>query len=460
MRRVMLIGLDCLAPRMAFERYHHAMPCFAALMRRGIWSRLQSTMPPITVPAWTSMVSGRDPGELGIYGFRKRSAGRYDLSLVSSEDIQCERVWDMLARHGKRAAVLFVPPSFPVQALPSGILVSCFLTPDPDQAYTYPASLRGELEARFGPYIPDVEVRLSAREGLLAQLSDMTRQHFAIARHVWETREPDFMMMVEIGPDRLHHAFFADMEPSHPRHDPESPFLDVGERYYRLLDEELASLVALADDDTLILVASDHGARPLHGCFHINEWLIQAGWLRLREPLRAAQPLTPELVDWAQTAAWAEGGYYARVFLNLRGREPCGSVDPAQADGLRETLRQRLLAVRGPAGQLWQNRVETPQALYGDVRGQAPDLLAIFDDLGVRPLATVGSGTLYAERDDRGADACNHDWSGVFVAAGPGVRALGRREDHAIYDVGATVLGAFGLSPPAGFRGRDVRSAL
>jgi predicted AlkP superfamily phosphohydrolase/phosphomutase len=453
-RRVLLIGLDCVPPLLAFDRFAHLMPNLSGLIARGAHARLRSTHPPITVPAWTAMLSGRDPGELGLYGFRKRVAGSYRLELATSADVTHERVWDVLARHGLRSSVVAVPPSSPPFAV-HGELVSCFLTPGPDSPHTYPAQLSGELRARFGAYIPDVEVRQSERAGLEQALTTMTRQHFAIARHLWTTREPDFMALVEIGPDRLHHAFYADLDVDHPEHDPEGPYVGVGERYYALLDRELGALVQLTDDDTAVLVASDHGARPLHSAFRINEWLVQQGFLKLKYLPAQPAPLQAAWVDWPQTTAWAEGGYYARVFLNVRGREPEGALAPSEAPRVLERLQRGLAEVRGPSGELWRNAVDTPASLYREVRGTAPDLLAIFDQLNVRPIATVGSHGLYAARDDRDADTCNHDVHGIFVCAGAGVDARGELPECAIQDVGVTALALLGVPAPSDWLGRD-----
>ena len=399
------------------------------------------------------MVSGRDPGELGLYGFRARRRGEYGLRTIDSNDVRCERVWDVLARHDKRSSVLFVPPSYPPFKV-HGELISCFLTPPAPAATSYPARLSGELAARFGEYIPDVDVR-SAQGDLFEALCAMTRQHFAQARYVWETREPDFMMLVEIGPDRLHHAFYAMLDPAHPRHDPAAPMRDLGERYYALLDAELAGLVALADDETTILIASDHGARPLTGCFLINQWLIERGFLTLKREPTAPTPLSSELVDWSRTLAWAEGGYYARVFLNWQGREPEGSVTASEAESLRGRLQRELAAVTGPCGEVWDNRVERPERLYRAVEGDAPDLLAFFDGLSVRALASVGASALYAERDPRGGDAANHDPLGIFALAGPGISPRGDLGECSIHDVGASVLSLFGIPLPSGWLGVD-----
>jgi predicted AlkP superfamily phosphohydrolase/phosphomutase len=262
-------------------------------------------------------------------------------------------------------------------------------------------------------------------------------------------------MQVEIGPDRLHHAFFAEIDASHPRHDPSSALVDAGERYYAQLDQELSALVALADQDTAIVLASDHGARSMRGCFLINQWLIEQGLLRLKAAPPVSTPLVPELVDWAGTQVWAEGGYYARVFLNVRGREPEGCVPASDAAALREQVGAALRKVRGPGGEAWQNRVEAAETLYRAARGDAPDLLALFDGLSVRALSSVGAPSCYAERDPRGGDAANHDYDGMLVLAGAGVAARGDLGPCEIQDVGVTVLSLFGINAPGDWLGND-----
>jgi predicted AlkP superfamily phosphohydrolase/phosphomutase len=449
----MLIGLDCVPPALAFERYAQFMPHLSALRQRGAWARLRSTTPPITVPAWISMVSGRDPGELGLYGFRTRPADSYALRRIDARDVQCPRLWDVLEQHGKRSSVLFVPPSSPPFRV-HGELVSCFLHAG-EGATTFPERLSGELAARFGAYLPDVDVHDGPSLHFFEQLCAMTRQHFAIARHIWSTRDPDFLMLVEIGPDRLHHAFFAELDESHPRHDPESPWRELGMRYYALLDRELGALCALADEETNILVASDHGARASRGCFLINQWLIEQGFLTLREQPPTAQPLRPEWIDFERTQVWAEGGYYARVFLNVRGREPQGSVPASRAENLREVVQRALLRVAGPTGERWQNRVEAPRDLYRQVRGDAPDLLAFFDELNVRALSLVAAPSVYQERDPRGGDAANHDMLGIFALAGPDVKTRGELAECSIYDVGKSVLGLFSCAQDPSWLGTD-----
>ncbi len=438
--RVMVIGLDCVPPSLVFERWADQLPHLTALRQRGLWGPLRSCMPPITVPAWTCMVSGRDAGELGIYGFRNRAEG-YDLRIATSKDVKTKRIWDRLGEHGHKVAPLFVPLTSPPTPV-NGVMVSGFL--HADGPYVFPPHRQAQLEALHGVLKSDAD---SFRDGDLRRIVDeirtMTTQHFAIARDVWEHDKPAFLMMVAMGPDRLHHALWHHVDPEAPRYEPGNPWEQEALRYYQELDEEVGRLAALADD-AVVMVVSDHGARAMQGAIAINEWLIQQGWLTLHE--RPEHPTRlRDVVDWSRTKAWGEGGYYARLWLNVRGREPQGIIDPSDLVRERDALKRALLEM-GPPG----TRIDTPEELYGDVRGAPPDLFAVFGDLAYRSIGTVGHESFKLEGD--GEDGCNHAWNGIFIMAGPEMES--RRVEAEIFDVGRTVLGLFGV-PPGHWRGRD-----
>ena len=438
--RVIVIGLDCAPPSLVFDRWAPHLPNLSALRARGLWGPLRSCMPPITVPAWTCMVSGRDAGELGIYGFRNRSRG-YDLRIATSRDVQAKRVWDRLGEHGHSVCTLFVPltsPPMPVR----GTQVSCFL--HSDGPYVSPPQRQSELEARHGVLQADAD---SFRDGDLRRIVDeirtMTTQHFAITRDLWERDRPDFLMMVAMGPDRLHHALWHHLDPEAPRYVAGNPWEAEALAYYQQLDDEVGRVMTLLSDDDVIMVVSDHGARAMQGAVAINEWLIREGWLGLKERPTKPTPLR-EVVDWSRTKAWGEGGYYARVWLNVRGREPEGIVDPSRIEAERETLRRALLeVVPGTTAQ-------TPEALFHEQRGEPPDLFVVFGDLAYRSVGTVGHPDVMLAGD--GEDGCNHAWDGIFIMAGPDTES--KRIEAEIYDVGRTILGHFDV-PAGDWRGRD-----
>jgi predicted AlkP superfamily phosphohydrolase/phosphomutase len=452
---MMVIGLDCAAPRLAFGRYREAMPNLSALMERGTWGELRSSEPPITVPAWTCMTSGRDAGELGLYGFRNRVAGETRLRLANAGDVRVKRVWDWLGEHGYRVAPLLIPLTSPPTPV-HGQMVSGFMWPGGDAPWCFPRDLETEIVDRFGPYCADVEsFRADDLDRIYRDIVKMTAQHFEIAEHVWKTKKPDFMMIVEIAVDRFHHAFWRHIDPEHPRHEPENPWANLGREYYGLLDRWLGRLCALADEDTAALVVSDHGARAMHGGFRINEWLVRKGYLVLRDTPTESVPLDHTLIDWARTTAWAEGGYYARVFLNVAGREPNGVVAPERVHAVRDELRRELEDARDDQGQRVAVLVRAPEEYYRRARGFPPDLMVYFDELRLRAIGSIGGDRIVVSENDIGPDGCNHDWNGIFVMSGGGIPARGYIEGAEIYDVTPTILGAFGIARPPGILGRD-----
>ncbi len=456
--RVALIGLDCASPRLLFGELASVMPRLTALRVRGTWGTLRSTTPPITLPAWACMLTGRDPGELGIYGFRELAAQSYEMQLASAAHVRVPWVWERLRAAGKRTAALFVPPTYPVRAS-ADVLVSCLLTPSARSVHTHPEALGAELAERLGPYQPDVENfrgHDTSALDVVAELRAMSVQRFAIAKHVWRSEQPDFMAMVDIGIDRLHHVLWRSLDTSDPQYDRNPLLRGAALEYLALVDRELGGLLDELGEDTSVIVASDHGARPLRGAIAINEWLIDQGYLVLRDARPTAPtPLARAAIDWTRTRAWAEGGYYARIFLNVVGREPQGIVQRAERVELRDALAAQLGQIRGPAGELLRHRIETPEALYRAQHGRPPDLLAFFGDLDYRAAGTLGHGRVCLPHNDTGADGCNHDWDGLFVHAGPGAAQQAEPAAWSIYDVTRTILGLAGVRCDDDLLGED-----
>ncbi len=154
--KICVLGLDCAAPEIIFgdERLHN----IRRLMQAGVYGRLESVIPPITVPAWMCMATSQVPGSLGVYGFRNRTDHSYSrLSIANSTSIQQAAIWDHLARQGKRSILVGVPPNYPPRRV-HGLSIGCFLTPDPTRdPFTWPASLQAQIRKRVGEYPVDVK---------------------------------------------------------------------------------------------------------------------------------------------------------------------------------------------------------------------------------------------------------------------------------------------------------------
>ncbi|MBC8497527.1 alkaline phosphatase family protein, partial [Candidatus Bathyarchaeota archaeon] len=146
MRKALLIGLDCAAPDLLFNRFIDKLPNFRKMMDRGIHGTLESSDPPITIPAWTVMASSKYPGTLGLYGFRHRRNNSYkDIWISTSKNIKEKRIWDYVAEAGGRSCLVAVPPSYPPYPV-EGCLIGGFITPDTNRNYTYPPELREEIK--------------------------------------------------------------------------------------------------------------------------------------------------------------------------------------------------------------------------------------------------------------------------------------------------------------------------
>jgi adenylyl-sulfate kinase len=462
-RKVAVIGLDCVPPSLIFEEWGDDLPTLRALMAHGTWGPLQSTDPPITIPAWTTITTGKDPGELGLYGFRNRQGNDYrEMATVNSSHVKVPRVWSYLEDLGKSSILLGIPQTYPPEPH-KGITISGFPVPDSVTEFTYPPELVAELHGiGGGEYLWDVkDFRNRAKDCLLSDMYSMVERRFRIAGDFLLHRPWEFFMMVEIAPDRLHHGFWRYLETNHRGRDLGAPYGNVIKEFYKFLDSRIGSLLALLGDETTVLVVSDHGARTSVGGVCINEWLIRNGFLVLRESPCAETPLTPNLVDWSRTAAWSEGGYYARIFLNVKGREPEGLVEPSQYEELREELAARLQQMTDENGQPFENRILKPQEIYRVCSNVPPDLMIYFDGLSRRSIGTVGHGEILRSPNGQGLDDANHDPKGIFIMTRmtdlrDGARRNSRVERVSCLDITPTILREFGLPVPSDLRGIPV----
>ncbi len=413
--KVLVLGLDSAPPRIMYDELKGELENLESIMEDV--HLLQSSHPPITIPAWTVMVSGKTPGELGMYGFRHRKPGDYDsMYIVNSRHITYARIWDLYTRAGGNSIVVGVPPTYPPKPI-KGYLITDFITPGPEKPYTWPPSLKKEVESLLnGPYMFDVPFRVEDKDSIVKGLWDMTIKQFKVFKHLLDTRKWDFAMIVQIGVDRVQHAFWKYYDPTHPRYPGSgNKYENVIPDYYRLIDKLVGEILERIPRNTKIIVVSDHGAKAMKGAFVINQWLEEEGFLTLKKkPDKPGIDLRADMVDWEKTMAWGWGGYYARVFLNIKGREPRGIIDPEEVPGVIEELKRKFREIKGPEGETWNTKVYTPRELYPEVKGDPPDLIVYIDDLNWRSAGTIGWPSIYLEENDRGPDDAVHDWIGIL----------------------------------------------
>jgi len=455
--KICVLGLDCAAPEIVFgdERLKN----LRRLMQQGTWGRLESVIPPITVPAWMCLSTSQDPGSLGVYGFRNRVNHTYSgLGVTDSTNIQTPAIWDYLAEEGKRSIIVGVPPGFPPRKI-NGISVGCFLTPDSaTDEFTHPTEIKKEITDLVGHYPTDVAgFRTDDKAWLKEQIFAMSRKHWKVVRHLLTTKEWDYFHYVDIGLDRVHHGFWDSYDKQHIHYRAGNAYESVIPDYYLWLDQQIGEIAGLLDKDTVLLIVSDHGAQRLDGGFAVNEWLIREGLLVLNEQPTQVTPFAKLKVNWAKTKVWSEGGYYARVFFNVEDREPRGIIPQAQYESFRDEMKQRFLALTDDKGRPLNSLVFKPQEIYKHVRNVAPDLIVHFGGLYWRSIGSVGHGRLHLEENDTGPDACNHAQFGTFILSSPNSPLRGEFQGAKLLDIAPTLMDLAGYKIPTAMQGRSLR---
>ncbi len=455
MLKICILGLDCAAPGILFG--DSRLTNIRKLMSSGVWGRLESVIPPITVPAWMCMSTSQDPGSLGVYGFRNRTNYTYaGLSITNSASIKEPAMWDYLGQHGKRSILVGVPPGFPPRRV-NGIAVGCFLTPDPvKNDFTHPAEIKKEITAVVGDYAVDVPgFRTDDKTWLKTQIFDMSRKQWQVVRFLMKEKPWDYFHYVDIGLDRVHHGFWDSYDQQHIHYHAGNPYENVIPEYYAWLNEQIGQVLEMLDGQTIVLIVSDHGAQRLDGGFAVNEWLVREGLLVLDQEFpKEPTPFAKVKVNWAKTRVWSEGGYYARVFFNLEGREPRGVIPVAQYESFRDEMKQRFEALNDQQGRPLNSLVFKPQEIYRNVRNVAPDLIVHFGRLYWRSIGSIGHGRLHLEENDTGPDACNHAQFGAFILAAPKCPVRGEYTGARLLDIAPTLMKLAGYEVPPAMQGK------
>lgn len=454
--KILVIGLDGATPELLLG--DERLANFRRLMEAGCYGRLEGVIPPHRIPAWICLATSQDPGSLGIYGLHKRINTSYQsLEPVNSRSVSETSLWDPITLEGKQVCLVGVPPSYPPREV-NGICVGCLLTPHTDKdPYTYPAFVSEQIRNLVGSY--PVDVKLShpdKRDQFKDEIYTMSRKHFQVVRYFLQNIDWDYFQLVEIGPDRLQHNFWRFHDPYHPFHEPDNPYREVIRDYYLYLDHELGTILDLLDEETIILVVSCYGVQRLEGGFCLNEWLVKEGLLVLKEYPTKRVPFCQLQVNWEKTQVWSEGGYSARLFFNVKGREPQGILSQANYEKLRDEIRMKLESLVDPQGKSLEAVVLKPDEIYTKVSPGTPDLIVQFGGLSWRIVDSVGNQTLYLPKSHPYLDDCNHGPFGSFILAVPNNPFRGEIENIHLLDLAPTLLELGGYSVPPSMQGKSL----
>jgi predicted AlkP superfamily phosphohydrolase/phosphomutase len=261
-----------------------------------------------------------------------------------------------------------------------------------------------------------------------------------------------------MGIDRIYHGFWKYMDKTHRKYVAGNKYENSIKEYHQYIDKRIGELLQRLDDDTVVLVVSDHGAKKMEGAININDWLVSEGYLKLEAKPEGVVKMDKVGVDWAKTVAWGLGGYYGRLFLNVKGREAKGIVDPKDYEKVREEIAAKLRALKDEKGKPLGTRVIKPQDIYtGPHVDQSPDLIIYFGDLYWRSTGNVGHDSIYSFETEVGPDDAVHDEYGIFVMWDPKAKHGKEIKGLTLYDVAPTVLDIMGIEVPADMEGKVIK---
>ncbi len=360
--RVAFFGIDGVPYSLVTDN-EHTFEHLHAMSDDGAGGAIDSIVPPESSACWPALTTGVNPGETGVYGFQDREVGSYETYVPMGRDVQATRLWTRAKKAGREATVMNVPVTFPpdrdIQRMVSG-----FLSPGVEKA-AYPDELRETLESLN--YKIDVNAKLGHNDDKTDFIEDAHRTidaRFEAFKHYIEEDDWDLFFGVFMTTDRVNHFLFKDyIENGEYRED----FLD----FYKKLDRYLGELRNLLDEETTMIVASDHGFTKLDYEVKCNVWLEDNGWLSYTDDDHDS---LSDIADDTRAYSLIPGRFY----INLEDREPRGSVAMDDYETVREELKAELEEMTGPEGRPVADRVVTREkAFRGNHDDIAPDLVVI-----------------------------------------------------------------------------------
>ena len=453
-RRLLLIGLEGATPELALGAWRTELRVFDMLTNRGLRGRLRSSLPWTSVPAWQSLLSGQDPGRLGIYGAERRLNHSYAAPVpIDSQAVVDARIWDIVGRAGYEVGVVGAPATTPAPRV-HGHLIGDRLH---DPLATYPDSLGQQVLHWLADDPPAPPAGSHALDQIVGNAYARSEQRFRLAGRLLARHSYNCFVLCDDGIATVQRALWHSLDVTHQRYTAHHPFADTISAFYRFVDDQIGELLEFVDDDTVVAIVSANGTQALDGELALNDWLIEQGELRLHSAPAQPAALADCDVDWQNTRAWA--GDSGTIYLNLAGREPQGSVAADQAEQLLESLEQRLRELAPPAHPADPAsralEVYRPSALYSSPQGVAPDLLAVFSQAGWRTSARVGHRTSWLSTRGLALDSAYESPNGFMILHDPENPGNGREVDGAtIYDMVPTLLALFDLPAPAGVHGQ------
>lgn len=482
------------------------LPIFAKLIDGGVHTKLKSVLPMRTAPSWSSIVTGKNPGKHGIFDFTARKQNEYGFMLLNASFRKSKDIWQIISEYGRKVIVVNVPFTYPPREV-NGCIISGFLTPSSADNWIYPPSLAQELSKKIGKFNFRInQVYMEGKEEeFLQEICRITDNTAAVTFHLMKNFEWDFFMVVFYETDIVQHRFWKYLDPNHPHYVAAKAksikplILD----FYKKLDSVVGEMIDRVDSHTSIIIMSDHGFGPNCKRVYLNRLLINMGLMKIKNNYKTflkkilfelgfnpnllykyllkirfpklqnlreradkeKVPFSPLFlslrdVDWPNTKAFAPPGQ-GGIFINLKGREPCGAVEPGPAyEKTRDEIMRKLSLLEDPVtgNRVFEKVLKKEEVYHGKFVDNAPDIVLLPQKtFSIFPQAWFGSKSWIGEPVNLSG---MHDMNGILIMYGYPFKKGETINRACLYDIAPTTLYLLGISIPRDVDGEVLTQAI
>lgn len=482
MNKVCIIGIDGATFKIIDPLFKRGkLKAISNLIKEGKKYELETTIPPLTPSAWSSFMTGKNPGKHGILDFYELD-DKLEYRLSSFKLRKQKKLWNILSLNNLKSIIYFVPFTYPPEKI-NGIFVSGFLTPSLNSDFTYPSEFKNELLKKFPNYRIGEKVKFSKKnpEIFFRDLIELTEIHGDVMEYLVKNKYFDLFMGVFMTCDHAQHWLWYDKEKV--------------ESVYEKIDEEIDKIVSNLPEGTLIILMSDHGFQDLKGHFYINSFLLKEGFLKLKKnyknllkmisyksgfsPLKLSKIIyklglegilrknkesfgktaskvgfSYSDIDFEKTYAFGFG-YYGFIYINQKDRFPFGFVEKKEREKIIEDIKKSLIDLSREF-KVKIRIFEREEIFKGENLDLMPDIVYSLDDF-----AYVSSWVPFPDLNFFGESMTektgDHDTKGILIISQKGRKISLKEKSYAkITDILPTVLNFLNLEIPSDIDGSSL----
>ncbi|MCX5885189.1 MAG: alkaline phosphatase family protein [Proteobacteria bacterium] len=481
--KVIVIGLDGATFDLLLPWINEGiLPVMANLLKQGAWGGLESTIPPLTPPAWASFITGKNPGKHGIFDFRGPVNDNLERLLISSRSIRSRKLWEIVNAHKRRVGIINIPVTYPPEEV-DGFMISGMLTPNNKVCFTHPPDLKDRLIAKIGDYVIDVDSGLYDPERTSEVKRFFNDLKYAFIKRkealffLMEDEPWDFLAVNFIEHDRIQHLFWKYLDKRSALYylDKAKNIRSTAIELYQMVDEMIGTIIGKMDKKTSLFIMSDHGFGPHHYSLNINGWLANLGLLhtknegsKMRQWVKALMPVgirrrlrkmvikrvpigerkEGEDIDFRSSKAYFGGASVQGIYLRVEGDEYLK---------IRELIKDGLLKFKDPhTGEKLVDQVFFKEEVYwGSNLSSAPDILFIAKGYSIPGSSSTYRENLISSREN--SPLGFHHRNGILIASGKNFKKGYRLEEAAIIDLAPTILYRMEIPVPSDMDGKVLK---